>query len=71
MSVREEKIYEISDEYRHYDGKDSNLPRTRIYNAGTGVERLKTITEVKLYKILSKQLQFIVNNDTCVNKQIK
>ena len=71
MSAGEEKIDEISDEYGHYDGEDNNLQRTRIYNTGTGVERLQTIMEGKLYKSLSKQLQFLINNVTCVKKKIQ
>ena len=37
MNMEEEKIDEISDEYRHYDGEGNYLRRTNRENYGTGV----------------------------------
>ena len=53
----------------HYYGEDEYLRRTSRENSGTGVERLQPIMEGKSYKGMSKKLQFIMNNNTCVKKK--
>ena len=71
MRLEEEKVDEISNEYMHYDGEDKDLQRTGRKKSGTGVERLQQIMEVKAYNSVSKQLQFFINKDTCMKKQIQ
>ena len=71
MRMGEEKVDEINDEDMHYDVEDDNFKITSIDNYGTGVEQLKTSMEGNSYKSMRKQLQFLMNNDTCMKKQIK
>ena len=54
MIKEEEKIDEISDEYRQYDWEDNYLQITSRENAGTGLEILQPIMEGKSYKSVSK-----------------
>ena len=55
----------------NYDREDDYLQRTSRDNSGTGVEQLQPSMEGDLYKSVVKQLQFIVKNNTCINKQIQ
>ena len=71
MSVEEEKLDNINDEDMHYDREDEIFERTSRDNDGTVVELLQPSTEGKLYKCVSKQLQFLMNNDTCMKKKIQ
>ena len=54
-----------------YDGEDSDLQIMSRENDGTGVEWLKTSIERESYKSPSKQQHFIMNNNTCMKKQIQ
>ena len=71
MRMEEEKVYEINDEDMHYDVEDDNFKRTILDNYGTGVEQLQTSMEENSYKGVRKQLQFLMNKDMCMKKQIK
>ena len=55
----------------YYDGEDDNLRRTNRKQSGTGVKRLQLSTEGELYESVSKQLQFIMDNNTCTKKKIQ
>ena len=66
--MEEEKVDDINDEDIHYDIEDSDLRRKSREKFGIGVERLQPSTERNSYKSMSKQLQFLTNNDTCMNK---
>ena len=71
MRAEEEKIYDISNKYRKYDGEDNNLQRNIRENYRSWAELLNPRTEGKTYKSLIKQLQFIMNNDKSLNKNIQ
>ena len=71
MIVEEEKIYHISNEDRHYYGEDLFLRRMTRENARTEVGLLQQNMEDKSYNIVSKQIEFLTNNYTCVKKKIQ
>ena len=71
MSLEKEKVDYTNDDNMHYDRKDNNVQRMTRENDGTGVERLQPSMEGDSYKSVSKQLQFLINSDTCIKKQIK
>ena len=64
MIVEKEKLYEINDEDIPYDVECRYLWRTIRENSVTGVEWLQPKMEGKSDNSVSKQLQFLVNNDT-------
>lgn len=57
MRVEEEKVDEINDDDRHYDGQDKNLWITSRENYGTVVEQLQRIIEV-------------IHTRVCINSEI-
>ena len=69
--MEEEKVDKINDEDMHYNKEDNDLRITSRYNVGTGVEQLQPSMEGKSYNSVSKQLQFITNNDTCMKKKVQ
>ena len=71
MSTEEEKVDKIRDEDMHYDGEDNDFRRTSKENSGTGVEWLRPSTEGKSYNSVSKKLQFLMNNNSCMKEKIQ
>ena len=57
-------MYEISNEDRHYGVKENDLRRTTREKPGTGWEKLQPSMEGRTYNSVSKQLQFLMKNDT-------
>ena len=55
----------------HYDGEGNDLRRMRRENYVTGVEVLQPSMEGKSYNSVSKQIEFLTNNYTCVKKKIQ
>ena len=53
----------------NYDIHDDDLRRTSRENYGTGLEIWQPSVEEKSYKVVGKQIQFLMNNDTCMKKK--
>ena len=70
MSVEGDKVEDINYEDIHYGREDEDFQIMSRENSGTGVDQLKLNMEGKSYKSVSKKLQFLINNNTCMKKQI-
>ena len=66
--MEEEKLNEINNGDMQYKREDDNFLRRRREHSETGVEQLQPITEENSYKSVSKQIQFLMNNNTCMKK---
>ena len=68
MSVEEEKVDYTKDEGIHFDIQGEYFKRTSRDNTETGVEQLQPRMEGNSYKSVSRKLQFLMKNYTCMNK---
>ena len=55
----------------NYDIHDDALRRTSKENYGTELEIWQPSVEEKSYKVVGKQIQFLMNNGTCMKKKIQ
>ena len=70
MRLEEEKIDDIIDEGKHYEGKNNNLLITSREISVKVAEQLQPSMEGKAYKSMIKQLHFPMRKHMSVKKQI-